>query len=95
MEEKKLFYEPMSRRYFESTMNNVIQAESNMNKKLVNTGEVRLNDFYSYIGIDETDMGDVFGWSLHNGECFCNYLWIDFENKLTILEDGLECYVRK
>ena len=91
--EDRLFYEPMSRTYFESTLAEVKQAEYLLNRELALTDYVRINDFLRYLGQDETDMGDVLGWSTFGTHELYGHAWIDFKHELVVLEDGLECYI--
>lgn len=91
--EDRLFYEPISRTYFESTLAEVKQAEYLLNRELALTDYVRINDFLRYLGQDETDMGDVMGWSTFGTHEFYGHAWIDFKHELVELEDGLECYI--
>lgn len=87
--DKKLFYDTFSKRYFESTVNQVIQAEYHINRNFVLRGYVKLNEFYDFIGLKETDYGDVVGWSCFDGDIY----WIDFNNHKITLKNGKECYV--
>ena len=91
--EDRLFYEPISRTYFESTLAEVKQAEYLLNRELALTDYVRINDFLRYLGQDETDMGDVMGWSTFGTHELYGHAWIDFKHELVELEDGLECYI--
>lgn len=87
--DKKLFYDTFSKRYFESTVNQVIQAEYHINRNFVLRGYVKLNEFYDFIGLKEIDYGDVVGWSCFDGDIY----WIDFNNHKITLKNGKECYV--
>lgn len=90
-EPKRLFYDSFSDKYFESTINKVIQAEYHLNRNFSIGGYVTLNDFYEFLGLEETDLGDTIGWSI---DCITDDLnWIDFDHYKTVLDDGLECYV--
>lgn len=93
--EKRLFFEPISRTYFEATMGEVEQAEYLLNRELALTDFVRINDFLRYLGVDKTDIGDVMGWSTFGVHTIYGYCWIDFKHELVELEDGLECYIIK
>lgn len=90
--EDRLFFEPISRTYFESTLAEVEQAEYLLNRELALTDYVRINDFLRYLGQDETDIGDVMGWSTFNTHEKYGYAWVDFKHELVEMEDGLECY---
>ena len=87
-EEYHVFYDGYSDRYFESTINKVLQAEYHLNRNFAIGGDVTLNDFYVFLGIDKTEGGDSIGWS-----CLCGYCWIDFNNYCSSLDDGTKCYV--
>lgn len=65
-----LFLEPISGRYFKSTIEKVKQAENALNK-IINTDAfnsgVSLNDFYEMLGLNKTTMGETVGWNLDTG----------------------------
>lgn len=92
-DDKQLFYDEYSHRYFESTMEDVLRAEYTLNKMLALNFGVYLNEFYELLGIETTDYGDYLGWS--SGELMDSYwyCWIDFEHTKVETEDGIECYV--
>lgn len=83
-EEKRLFYDAYSDRYFESTISHVLQAEYHLNRNFTLGANVTLNDFYLFLGISKIDGGDDIGWSWYDYEL----PWIDFENIPMKLEDG-------
>lgn len=87
-EEKVIFYDSYSERYFESTISQVLQAEYHLNRNFVIGGDVTLNDFYLFLGIDKVDDGDTVGWSVLDG-----YTWIDFSNMPSKLDDGTKYYI--
>ena len=92
-ENKQLFYDEFSGRYFESTIENVRRAECELNRLLAVEFVVSLNKFYDLLGIERTDYGDYLGWSSYElVECFC-YSWVDFEHTPVTLDDGLECTI--
>lgn len=84
--EKRLFYDEISERYFESTVEQVLAAEYHLNRNYILRGDASLNEFYEFLGLDYTDSGDVLGWDMASG-----LYWIDFEHLKIQLEDGLEC----
>ena len=91
--EKQLFYDEFSERYFESTMEKVIKAEYEINKKISLWGGANLNEFYEHLDIAPTDYGEHLGWS-------SGYLmesvwsdWLDFEHKKVLIDDDLECCI--
>lgn len=88
-EERHLFYDAYSDRYFESTIAHVLQAEYHLNRNFTLGAGVMLNDFYLFLGIDKIDNGDDIGWSWYDYEL----PWIDFENIPMKREDGTPYYM--
>ena len=92
-DEKELFYDYFSERYFESTMEDVLRAEAGLNKIIaVDTGAY-LNEFYDLLDIPRIHAGDELGWS--NGILEAMYWtnWVDFDHKKVEMEDGMECCI--
>lgn len=90
---KQLFYDEFSERYFESTMEDVIWAEYELNRAIVAYGGAYLNDFYDFLNIPATDYGDHIGWSAGLLAEAYRSTWVDFEHVKTVMDDGLECYI--
>ena len=92
-DDKELFFDEFSGRYFNSTLKDVIAAQYELNREISMLGYARLNDYYAFLGIDPIEEGDILGWS--EGGNLDRYwqAWIDFNNSKTVLEDGLECYI--
>lgn len=90
--DKVLFYEYHSSRYFTSTMAAVINAQYHLNRNLTLKGWVSVNEYCEFLGLSEFEGGDDIGWSLDR---FMEdgIMWLDFSNKHTELEDGLECNI--
>lgn len=63
-EEQRLFYDSFSKRYFQATISQVLQAEYHINRNMVLGAFVTLNDFYDFLGISHVEGGDVVGWLL-------------------------------
>lgn len=89
----ELFYDDLSGRYFESTMEEVKQAWYDTNRELINNGTLSLNEHYAILGLLPIDSGDALGWS-----CAMNFdtywqTWIDFHLQKVELEDGMECHI--
>lgn len=87
-EEKRTFYDSYSRRYFESTVCQVLEAEYHLNRNRCLGMEVTVNDFYEFLGIKPIKGGDKIGWWWSD-----ELYWIDFIHHRTELEDGLEVYL--
>lgn len=90
--ERILCYDMFSKRYFNTTMAAVINAQYHINRNLQLRGYCTLNEYYEFLGINGVDLGNEMGWDLQNiyegGE-----MWLDFDNRKTALEDGLECVI--
>lgn len=92
-DDKLLFYDEFSERYFNATMADVLRAEYEINKKISLWGGAFLNEFYEWLDIPPVDYGTVLGWSTGSlmGETWGN--WLDFDHKKVVMDDGLECYI--
>ena len=87
--EPRLFFDEHSGRYFESTIEQVLQAEYHLNRNYILRGYTYLNEFYDFLGIEETDYGSVLGWAPKDeGE-----YWIEFNHRKVLIDDDLECYI--
>lgn len=90
---KILFYDQFSRRYFRSTMEDVLKAEYNTNRQLaVNTG-VYLNEFYEFLDLAPITAGKELGWSTGILESHYWASWIEFDHEKFETDDGLEGYI--
>lgn len=90
--DKILCYDMISRRYFTSTFAAVLNAEYHINRNLQVKGEVSLNEFYEFLGLDLVEFGDVVWWDI------CEMrdrevVWLDFENSIAKMDDGMECCI--
>lgn len=81
-----LCYEPLSGRYFKSTIDKIKKAEIKLDRQMIQEMYVSLNDFYWEIGLDGTDLGDKMGWNLSKG-----YMDLSFSSQLA--NDGTPCAV--
>ena len=89
LDEPQTFYEEHYGKFFELTMKQVMQAEYHINRNLVLKGEVTLNEFYDFLGLEHIPIGDDIGWDQYDGEAFHGYSWIDFNHKYTEIDGGL------
>lgn len=83
-DDKQLFYDQCSERYFESTMERVIAAEYAVNREISLWGDANLNVFYDALDISPVDYGKYVGWSAG---------WLDFYHEKVEFDDGLEVYI--
>lgn len=89
--EKLLFYDLTTKRYFTTTMAAVLNAEYHINRNLALRGECSLNEWLSFLGLDDVENGDEMGWDINKMVEEMDSYWLDFDNQKTLLEDGLEC----
>lgn len=85
-DDKLLFYTDHCNEFFERTMLEVLDAEYQLNRKLVKEDCCNLNDFFEFLGIEKTTVGNLLGWGYGS-------FWIDFEHTIAETDDGLECYM--
>ena len=83
-----MFYDEYGKRFFETTLEQVISAEYHLNRNYVLRGYTVLNEFYDFLGIETTDYGNEIGWAINDDGTF----WIDFDHYQTEI-DGVECYI--
>lgn len=80
-----LCFDPLSHRYFYSSIDKIQRAVNNLNKEIIcdpfDAGRT-VNDFYEEIGIPGTDTGDNLGWKM-------NYL-LDIYPSAQMAEEGTE-----
>lgn len=91
----RLFYDPISKRYFHATMADVMEMAYNFNRKLACDGHVSVNDYYSYLRSEELPFEpkwDDLGWCLDQLIYDWDMYWMDFEYDKQTTDDGLECY---
>ena len=91
----RLFYDPISKRYFHATMADAMEAAYSFNRKLACDGYVSVNDYYSYLGTDELTFDpkwDNLGWCIDQLVYDWDMYWMDFEYDKQTTDDGLECY---
>ena len=89
--EKMLFYDEYRSKYFEASMEEVLNAEYHLNRNFSFRGYANLNEFYEFLGLEKTDFGDVLGWSYNQMAESGLMPWIDFDHHMMTMDDGLEC----
>ena len=89
----QLFYDTTSMRYFESTIEEVQQAEFDLNKRLIATGYASLNHFYGLLNVPFVEYGHRVGWTTYTRGWQDGCCRIDFDHQKVMLDDGLECYL--
>jgi len=81
----RTFYDTYSKRYFESTLSRVMQAEYFLNRDFALGRNSSLNDFYILLGLEPISNGNNLVW-----DCCGDMRWIDFGHHTTVLDDGME-----
>lgn len=85
--EPRLFYDEFSNRFFQTTVEQVMNAEYHLNRNFVLRGFAYLNELYEFLGLEPTEYGSKVGWSINDDGIF----WIDFNHRKALLDnDTLE-----
>lgn len=98
-DDKELFYDFYSGRYFESTKEAVLQAEYETNRALFVNCAVGLNEFYSFLGLAEMPEFDDVGWACGQMDEMYWHPWIEFQHEEIVIDEdsseeaGLECTI--
>ena len=87
--EPVLFYEEYGNRYFEATIEQVLNAEYHLNRNYILRGYSNLNELYDFLGLEPTDYGSTVGWTPDDEGQY----WIEFNHRKVVMDDGLECYI--
>lgn len=81
-----LCYDAITGRYFKSDIEEIKKAINVLNRNLIDTHYISLNDFFDEIGLANTRLGEELGWNLDDG-----LIGVDFSTQLA--EDGTPCLV--
>ena len=98
-DDTELFYDFYSGRYFESTKEAVLRAEYETNRSLFVNCAVGLNEFYSFLGLDEMPEFDDVGWACGQMDEMYWHPWIEFQHEEIVIDEdsseeaGLECTI--
>lgn len=93
-EQKHLFYDAFSKRYFEATFSDVLLAELHVNRNFaLNGGEIGVDAFYTFLGLDTPEDLKDLGWFVSD-----YYYFIDFSHSKHRIDDGpdreqIECWM--
>ena len=92
--ELKLFWEEYSGKFIYKTIEEVLKAEYNFNKKLSVVGYASLNDFLNELGIEEITCGNEIGWNINDGYFGGQEVspLVDFVHSKCTTDDGCEFY---
>lgn len=93
-DEKHLFYDSFTKRYFEATFSDVLLAEYHTNRNFaIGGGAVSVQDFYTFLGMDTPEDIKPLAWYVSD-----YYYFIDFTHTKKFIDDGpgrepIECWV--
>lgn len=93
-DEKHLFYDAFSERYFTATFSDVLLAELHTNRNFaINGGEISCSAFYEFLGLETPDELKPLSWFVSD-----YYYFIDFNHTKQFIDDGVnndpvECWV--
>ena len=92
-DDKLLYYDYYSGRYFEATPYAVQRAEYEVNRALMLDDAAYLNEWYKLLNLTPLEHGYDFGWSTCMNMDAYWQTWIDFHHEKVTMEDGLECII--
>lgn len=81
-----LCYDGVFGRYFYSDRDTIMRAANRLNRKLNSFMYVSLNEFYSELGLNPTEIGRAMGWKCDDGE-------VEIFFSTAVAEDGRPCLV--
>ena len=98
-DDKELFYDFYSGRFIESTKEEVMKAEYEINKLIVTKGCASLNEFYDLLGLELKPEYELVGWSSAQIYEMYWHSWVEFHHEETAIDDasdshaGLDCTI--
>lgn len=79
---------------FDTTMENVCDAEYILNRNFILRGCATFNELLRLLKLkDMGDSGELIGWEEYSGEVFYGYRWIDFNHKHRMEDGTLICEI--
>ena len=92
-ENKLIFYDHQSRRFFQSTMNDVVRAENEFLDIFHQKGYACLNQYYDVLGIPRVEYGFQLGWfDIENNDPYnCHELEFSYEE--VVISDEMKCWI--
>ena len=95
LHEKRLFYDEISKRYFEMSMYEMKEAEYNMNRMFNFLGSLKLNEVYEFFNLGPTEYGETVGWAALRDWEVIGYSWIEATFDEIETPDGLQAFLIK
>ena len=90
LHETRLFYDEVSKRYFEMSMYEMKEAEYNMNRMFNFLGSLKLNEVYEFFNLAPTEYGETVGWAALRDWETIGYSWIEVTFDEVETTDGLQ-----
>ena len=96
---KELFFDFYSGRYFESTKETVMWAQYETNRAMFVNGAVCLNEYYEFLGLEKKPEYEDIGWTCGQIEEMYRHPWIEFDYEEIIIDEetedsiGMECTI--
>lgn len=98
-DDKELFYDFYSGRYFESTKQEVLWAQYETNRSMFVNYSVGVNEYYELLGLEPLPEYEMLGWTCGQIEEMYWHPWIEFDNEETVIEpdseynEGMKCTI--
>lgn len=98
-DDKELFYDFYSGRYFESTKEAVLWAQYEINRALFVHCAAGLNEYYDFLGLPTRPEYNEVGWACGQMEEMYWHPWIEFDHEETVIDadsdehEGLNCTI--
>ena len=92
LHESRLFYDEISKRYFEMSMYEMKEAEYNMNRMFNFLGALKLNEVYEFFNLGPTEYGETVGWAALRDWEVIGYSWIEATFDEIETSDGLQAF---
>lgn len=91
--DKMLFFDYYSMNFFESTMDNVLRAESEFLKILEDRTYACVNEYYDILALPHVEFGYQLGWFDVESNDPYNVEELEFNYEMTKMDDGRECCI--
>jgi len=96
---KELFFDFYSGRYFESTKEAVMWAQYETNRAMFVNGAVCITEYYEFLGLEKKPEYEDIGWTCGQIEEMYWHPWIEFDYEEIIIDEetedsvGMECTI--
>lgn len=84
---KCVWFDELSGESFTKYEREIMDAEYHFNRNFTMRGYAYLNEWYDFIGLPQTDEGDLLGWTMEDG-----ISWVGFEHYPISKGDGRQAY---